>query len=224
MTEEIKHWLEDQISMGPGSSKTVNAYETLLRIVAGVSSRVFVGQPRNRDEKWLETAVNYTLDVFRVSSELRPYPEFLRRFVAPRLDSTKRLQGHIDKAKECFGGIFAERLAGLQQPDDGIRHHKPNDMFQWMVDSTSTSIDRDPEVLIRKMLFLTLAAVHTSTMSVTHALLDLCAYTEYKEPLQEEISRVVKNQGWTLGAINELMLLDSFMKESQRINHPGLRE
>lgn len=51
MTEDIEYWLEEQISIGPGSYKTVNAYGTLLHIVAGVSSRVFVGQPRNRDEE-----------------------------------------------------------------------------------------------------------------------------------------------------------------------------
>lgn len=93
-----------------------------------------------------------------------------------------------------------------------------------MVDSISTSVDRDPEVLVRKMLFLTLAAIHTSTMSVTNALLDLCAHLEYQKPLQEEIRRFVGTQEWTLGAVYDLVLLDSFIKESQRINHPGLRK
>ncbi|RYP10386.1 hypothetical protein DL764_000720 [Monosporascus ibericus] len=214
--EETEFWLARAIPDGSISTVAVGAYETILRTIAGVTSRVFVGLPRCRDEKWLDTAVNYTMDVFRLSSELRPYPPFLRRFVAPWLASTKRLQEHVRVASDCFGSIFAQRLA---EPDgEGKR---ANDMFQWMADSAKGA-DRSTDVLIRKMLFLTLAAIHTSTMSTTHALFDLCAHPEYMEPLRREIGETVEANGWSLAAINELKLLDSFVKESQRLNHPGL--
>ncbi|KAI1500518.1 cytochrome P450 [Biscogniauxia marginata] len=213
--EETKFWLTQAIPDESTSPIKVTAHETMLHVIAGVTSRIFVGLPRSREKKWLATAVNYTLDVFRVSTALRTYPPFLRSFVAPWLDSTNRLRVHVKTAKDCFGSIFAQRLA----LPDGER--EANDMFQWMVDSASGA-DRNPEVLVRKMLFLTLAAIHTSTMSVTHALLDLCTYPEYVEPLRGEIHEIVGTHGWTLASINKLKLLDSFLKESQRVNHPGL--
>ncbi|KAH8199170.1 hypothetical protein TruAng_006639 [Truncatella angustata] len=59
-------------------------------------------------------------------------------------------------------------------------------------------------------------------MSATHALFDLCAYPEYIGVLREEVLGVVKRHGWTLTGVNDMKILDSFLKESQRVNHPGL--
>ncbi len=59
-------------------------------------------------------------------------------------------------------------------------------------------------------------------MSACHALFDLCQWPEYVEPLREEIKRaIVEEGGLKLSAINKMRKLDSFLKESQRINHPG---
>lgn len=60
-----------------------------------------------------------------------------------------------------------------------------------MVD-LAEGIDRSLDVLA-EMVFLTFAAVHTSTVSVTHAILDLCAYPEYLQPLSQEIHGVTKS-------------------------------
>ncbi|KAI1454030.1 cytochrome P450 [Annulohypoxylon moriforme] len=214
VNEEARFWLSQRI---PNNKPRVElrGHETILRVIAGVTSRVLIGLPLSRNEAWLDVAVGYTLDVFNVSTALRPYPLFLRWLVAPWLDSTKRLQSHIRIANNHLGHIFAERM------DPSYTGEKRLDMIQWMVDSARGS-DRNPDVLVRKMLFITLAAVHTSTMSATHALFDLCAMPEYIEPLREEVREVVGKYGWSLTAINEMKFLDSFMKESQRVNHPGL--
>jgi hypothetical protein len=62
-------------------------------------------------------------------------------------------------------------------------------------------------------------------MGIVHALYDLCAMPEFIEPLREEIRvALLEEGGWTLAMIQRLKKLDSFLKESQRINHPGLCE
>jgi cytochrome P450 len=82
--------------------------------------------------------------------------------------------------------------------------------------------DKAPERLSHKVLFLCLASIHTSTMSICHALFDLCYRPEYVEPLREEIKQAMAEEGGlTLSAINKMKRLDSFLKESQRLNHPG---
>ncbi|KAK9775107.1 putative Cytochrome P450 monooxygenase [Seiridium cardinale] len=216
MQEETDFWLAQMMPDTNQSPAEINAYSASLRIVAAMTSRVFGGLTVSRDERWLRTAADYTLDVFRISMALRPYPSFLRGIVAPWLECTKRRDEHIKIATECFGGMFAKRLASHDADE------VPNDnMVQWMVDA-ATDGDRNPDVLVRKLLFLTLAAVHTSTMSVTHAVFDLCAYPHYIEVLREEVLEMVKRHGWTLAGINNMITLDSFLKESQRVNHPGL--
>ncbi|KAJ8128187.1 hypothetical protein O1611_g5450 [Lasiodiplodia mahajangana] len=216
INEEVGFWLNQLI---PGNEARVElpGYQTMLRVIAGVTSRVLIGLPMSREKEWLDVAIGYTLDVFRVSTELRPYPPILRPFIAPWLESTQRLKDHVKTANRCLSHVFADRM----RKGDGVG--KPLDMIQWMVDSAQDG-DRKPGVLVLKLLFITLAAVHTSTMSGTHALFDLCAMPEYIDPIRNEVRDAVERHGWTLAAVNQMKFLDSFMKESQRINHPGLRE
>jgi hypothetical protein len=82
MQEETIFWLAKKIPRVKGGVHLA-AYETILQITAGVSSRVFIGLPASRDPTWLETALGYTSDVFRVSSALRPYPAMVRLLIAP---------------------------------------------------------------------------------------------------------------------------------------------
>jgi gliotoxin biosynthesis cytochrome P450 monooxygenase len=69
-------------------------------------------------------------------------------------------------------------------------------------------------------------------MAVTHAILDLVTRPEYIQPLREEVDRIIRQDGYDVtgdGSMNlkkssipKLRLLDSFMKESQRMSPPGL--
>ncbi|KAF5384086.1 hypothetical protein D9615_003288 [Tricholomella constricta] len=57
--------------------------------------------------------------------------------------------------------------------------------------------------------------------SLTQALYHLAANSECIKPLREEIERVVSQEGWTKLAMGELLKLDSFLKESQRLSGLG---
>lgn len=56
--------------------------------------------------------------------------------------------------------------------------------------------------------------------SLTHALFDLASRQGYVQPLREEAEAVIRTEGWTKLALNKMVKLDSFIKESQR--HSGL--
>lgn len=58
----------------------------------------------------------------------------------------------------------------------------------------------------------------TVTQSTTHALYHLAAEPQYMRPLREEIEAVVKQHGWTKVAVGKMWKLDSFMRESQRLD------
>ncbi|KAK7438229.1 hypothetical protein VKT23_018160 [Stygiomarasmius scandens] len=52
----------------------------------------------------------------------------------------------------------------------------------------------------------------------TSALFELAAHPEYVEPLRQEIERIVAREGWTKAGMGQMKLLDSFLKESARLN------
>lgn len=214
MQAEASYWISRQVPNDVTSEPIpLNGYGTVLDIVTGITSRVMIGLPTCRVDNWLAIAKGYSVEVMNVSTSLRPYPAFLRPFAYPWQASVKRLRVHVQNAKECLVPVFAARTENT--------NGKFLDMAQWMVDS-ARGTDRNPEVLTLKMLFLTLASVHTSSMTVTHALFDLCAMPEYVQQLREEVREIVGKYGWTREGIHKLKKLDSFLKESQRMNHPGL--
>ncbi|KAF3062198.1 Ent-kaurene oxidase [Daldinia childiae] len=57
-------------------------------------------------------------------------------------------------------------------------------------------------------------------MAITHVIFDLCAMPEYIEPLRSEAqAALIKDDGkWQFSTIKRLRRLDSFLKESQRLN------
>jgi len=63
-------------------------------------------------------------------------------------------------------------------------------------------------------------------MALTHAVYDLCAMPQYIEPLRSEAQAALAhgNGKWTSETIKKLRKLDSFLKESQRINQSTFRK
>jgi len=216
INEEAGYWLSQRI---PGKME-VKAYDLIVRVISATASRMLGGTTISRNPEWLETAAAYSMDVVSVAVKLRPYPAFMRPLIAPWLEGTKTLDRHLKTTKKCFSPIFKERLAAIESGVD-LGQDKPVDMVQWMAEGARGS-DRDIEVLSHNMLFLALAGVHTSSATTIHALFDLCANPEYIGPIREEIQSVTAEHGWTLSAIAGMKRLDSFMKESQRLNQAVL--
>ena len=55
------------------------------------------------------------------------------------------------------------------------------------------------------------------TSAFYHLLSDL----EYIEPLRRDVETAVAEEGWTKAAMDKMLKLDSFVRESQRIGVPG---
>jgi hypothetical protein len=71
-----------------------------------------------------------------------------------------------------------------------------------------------------------ISQLHTSSMAITDVIFDLCATPEYVEPLRYEAERVLAqtNGEWQFSTIKKLHRLDSFLKESQRVNQSTFRK
>ncbi|KAJ7772406.1 cytochrome P450 [Mycena metata] len=80
--------------------------------------------------------------------------------------------------------------------------------------------ERTAPALVLRILMTNLAAIHTSSMAFTYALFELAAHPEHLLPMREEVESVVKKQGWSKAALNSMVKVDSFLRESQRLN-PG---
>jgi hypothetical protein len=66
-------------------------------------------------------------------------------------------------------------------------------------------------------LFLSVVSIHTTTDLLCQALEDISAHPEIIDPLKDEIREVIKQEGWSTKALYKMKLLDSVLKESQRL-------
>jgi len=171
-----------------------------------------VGASMSGNEKWLQTTMGYTMSAFAISAALRPKPAILRPFYYYFLPARLECKRHLYTGIELFRPIISGRKRG----------DKNFDLLQWMIDDAEGA-DGSPERLANKVMFIYLAAANASNMGITHALFDLCAMPEYQQPLREEIqAKLEQHGGWTAEAVRHMDKLDSFLRESQRLNHPGL--
>lgn len=110
----------------------------------------------------------------------------------------------------------AEKLQG---------YSRPNDFLQWMMDLANTDDERDPVNLAHRELLISQGSLHSTAMAATHTLYDLCAHPEYIDPIREEVIAVIKEDGvLEQKTLHRMRKLDSFMKESQRMSPPQMRE
>ncbi|KAL4875194.1 cytochrome P450 [Aspergillus karnatakaensis] len=199
---------------------TVSIYAIILRIVTRVSARIFVGLPTCRDEEWLNLSIHFTEDVFITMAILRRFPSWMRPVIAPLLPRYWAVRRGLATAKRIIGPLVHKRRVH-QAANPGSE--KPVDLLQWMMDKANAS-DGRPGKLAHRQLILTLAAIHTTTASAAQAVYDLCAYPDYVDPLRREVLQAVAEDGGTYKktTLTKMWELDSFIKESQRLNPPSL--
>lgn len=102
----------------------------------------------------------------------------------------------------------------------GLKPPKTADTIGWMYEIARER--REQKNYVSGQLSLTLAAIHTTTEAMTQAMLDLCEHPEVAQSIREEVIRVIGSEGWSKTALYKLRLMDSFLKESQRVHPPNI--
>ena len=63
---------------------------------------------------------------------------------------------------------------------------------------------------------------YTLTQTFVQTFYRLLAHPEYIEPLRKEVETVVAEEGWTKAGMDKMYKIDSFVRETQRIDSPML--
>ena len=202
-----------------GKSKewqTITLVDTMADIIARLSSRVFLGKELCRNKRWLEIAKTHTMDVFKTAMIMKATPAFLRPLTYLLLPHSKRIRSALSDTRKLIGPEIERRKAAVDAAlAAGEKPPKVADTLGWMYELTkSRNIDYDFSC---GQLSLTMAAIHTTTQAMSQALLDICEHPEVVEPLRKEIIEVLSEGGWQKTSLYKLKLMDSFLKEGQRI-------
>ncbi|KAJ7153685.1 cytochrome P450 [Mycena filopes] len=216
--DEIVCAFNDVLRVEGPEWQTVTVLPMIMAVVARVSNRLFVGLPLCRDKVYLRNNVEFALDVIRSARRVALFPYFLRPVVAPFITHKTKC---FATAIKLLGPTVQERLEKERELGPEWAG-KPNDFISCLLESADEESRTTPDLVLR-ILATNFAAIHTSSMAFTHALFDLAAYPEHLLPLREEVERVMQAEGghWSKAALNGMVLVDSFLRESQRMNNSG---
>ncbi|KAF4537208.1 Cytochrome P450 [Lasiodiplodia theobromae] len=208
----------------------VNANAALLHIVAAATGAIGVGSPLCLDQQYLDVSVQYAASVMRAMAAASRVPSWCRRVVAPWLKEVRELDGFVRRVEGFMGKVIRERREREKEQKEGgegqegekkggEKQERPEDMLQWTMDAAGRfGLDAEWKV-VRAYMGFVFAAIHSTTVVATNVLFNLAAMPEFTAELREEIASVLaRHDGvMTFQALQEMLKLDSFMKETFRL-------
>ncbi|KAH3358247.1 Dihydroorotase [Aspergillus fumigatus] len=217
MTEDLSVEVADALSTALTDDSEwheISPCQTALKLVAQMASKAFIGPEKCRDPKWHNVIITYTHNVYRAAQALHFWPKFLRPIVARFLPACQTLQAQIAEAREILEPLVAQRRADRAcRAAQGKPVPSRADVIDWLEDSHGDQ-PYDP---VAAQLLLSFAAIHGTSNLLAQALMDLCTAPDLIRDIRAEITSVLGDAGLTRAALYRLKLMDSALKESQRL-------
>ncbi|KAM0259268.1 hypothetical protein ACHAPA_010835 [Fusarium lateritium] len=199
--------------------KEYEIFEEVLDVVARVSTRVFLGSELCRNEEWLSITKNYTVDSFIAAYILRIFPKPLRHIAHWFVPQCQRIrQQFADSKKLIMPVIQARRTLRERMQVEG----KPTPDFNDAIDWLDHEAKGEPYDEASCQLGLSMAAIHTTTDLLVESIQNIMLHPELVKDLRKEIVQVLGAQGWKKTSLYNLKLVDSVVKESQRLRPAGM--
>jgi cytochrome P450 len=187
----------------------------VLDIVVRLSSRVFTGAELCRDPSWLKISAEYTVCAMRAVHEMRSWNPAARPIVHWFLPSCRKLRSRAKEARKIVNAVLKRRRVDQAAGITSLEH---NDALKWFEDQAKGR-PYDPAVAQMALVFV---STHTTTDLLTQVLFDLAQHPELIEPLRKEVISVLSEDGWKGLSQHSLKLLDSVVKETQRLKPIGI--
>lgn len=209
--------------------KTVSAYELVCSFVARVASVALVGAPLCRNPAWQQIVVETTFVAFGAAQAIKDKYTPRWRWLAPWSESIQKDLRRIRKQSiELLRPLYEERREAMSNTDS---FRDPSEVYRdvvfWLMKSSQK--DRSLYGINESQLFLSLTAIHTTSGTLNSFVYDWIAHPEYHDDILLEVTETLakvqaNNEQWTLQHVAMMRKLDSFMKESARLNPIGFGE
>nr|WEP24415.1 cytochrome P450 [Curvularia sp.] len=188
--------------------------DSMLDLIARLSSRVFLGDKLCRNEDWLKITKEYTVNSMKAAHSVSALPGPLKYFLVFFSREGRQARDQLQRARELIIPVIEERRAMKEKAQEtGKPAPVFNDAIDW-AEAESKGFSYDPASF---QLTLSMAAIHTTSDLLSKIMLLLTSNPTDIRPLREEIVNVLKEHGWNKTALFNMKLVDSAMKEAQRL-------
>jgi cytochrome P450 len=191
--------------------------DAILDLFARLSARVFLGDEEvGHNASWLRITKEYTVDSFCAAYELRTYPKFLRPVIHWFLPSAQKVRAQLREAESIITPVIERRRAEkASTTTDSHGTVERSDSIEWLEKTAQEKKLKYQAAALQ--LSLAISAIHTTTDLLTHTMYELLKNPDIIRPLRDEIVSVVSDGGLQHSSLYNLKLMDSVIKEAQRL-------
>ncbi|KAI6361814.1 hypothetical protein MCOR25_006380 [Pyricularia grisea] len=193
----------------------VTIYNNITQIVARISSRVFLGPELCRNEEWLDVTIKNAMVSFGILMSVRCFPSWLRSLIFWTSKPGKEFRALYASACNIVEPVVERRRKERKECEaKGVAPPVYNDVIEWVeIEAKGDPTCRTTGV---QLVFST-AAIHTTADLFTYTLIQLAANPHHIDALRKEILETLPVNGWKKVSLSSLKLLDSTIKEAQRL-------
>lgn len=193
---------------------TISWYKDTMELIARAASSVFVGPEKAGDREWLDLVQDYVMAYFSGVSELHRYPKWSRWIVHWFLPNAIACRKYVSRARTMMREVLEKRRQEVEKAElEGADPPRYNDALTW-VQASSGGRAEPGDV----QLSLAMAALFTTSEAFRQVLIDVARYPGLVDELRNEVSKQISEHGISIAATSNMVLLDSVMKESQRLS------
>ncbi|KAF4622725.1 hypothetical protein G7Y89_g14301 [Cudoniella acicularis] len=201
----------------PQSTTMWTAVKPLDRAALCISRAITLmifGAPTCDNPELIRAFVDHAENVFSVAFVMRLVPWFLQR----SLVWLNPFTWHLRKTWEILKGFVTPRVEhSLLEKQRGLPPGA--DLISSMIHSAKDSKEADPERIAGIIASTAAGAIHSSAALVISVIAHLAAHPLFLEEIREEIRMKNEELGgqWNINVFQDLLKLDSAMKETTRI-------
>ncbi|KAI4224898.1 MAG: hypothetical protein L6R36_004324 [Xanthoria steineri] len=209
---KIEEGLEKAIANGKVTQDGWTSIETTptMRDTASDPLALYMfGRTLTENPKFLASLKKYYMDTIAYQGAMQFFPRFLEGYMFSRTTQDgQALKDLITMLKDAMG-----KPDGGWEEDESLKRIT---LMYHMIDASRDSSYWTPNIVVQALIGIWFAAAHQPWVNLDFAFLELCQRPEYIDLIRHEISSKATLDATTIS--NEMPVLDSFLKESMRLN------
>lgn len=188
--------------------------DSVWKFFAPIMSRTFIDDEKfYRNPEWVSASSEYVELSAVAGFELRGFPKWAKPLVAPFFHNCRKLQTlykHINILLEPL----REKLDGVDLEPN------PKNPLNFLYQKVGGRLDE----LVSTVIALCLVSYDGGGELFTHVLHSVFRDNQLVNDLRSEIINVVGKEGFNKNTLQNLVLMDSVLKETQRMHPESVRE
>lgn len=224
MSSECAVGLEDVVGDGKEWHDVVVKSGVSLPLVARLSTLAFMGRESCYDREWIKIVVDFTVNIMLAAMTLYTYPRWMRPLVNYLIPECRALRAQERRARQIIDEKLAARRHLREKEADlcSSSEAQPSNALDWFQSQHQRLGGEYNPTLVQ--LMMAFGAIHTTADLLTQVILDLAVHRHLMGPLRREIAEALGGRPIDKTATQKMKLLDSVLKETQRMKPMQISE